>query len=73
MIAVEVLSPGEEIEAKLTLYFAHGAREVWVVDARRKTIAIYAKQANQVVRSVVEREFCSPTTGVPFTWPEIFE
>lgn len=29
MVAVEVLSKGEDIERKLTLYFADGAQEVW--------------------------------------------
>jgi len=31
MTAVEILSPGEEIDSKLTLYFLDGAVEVWVV------------------------------------------
>jgi hypothetical protein len=34
MIAIEILSPGEEIERKLTLYFAEGAAEVWVIDGK---------------------------------------
>ena len=42
MIAVEILSPGEEIERKLTLYFAEGALEVWVIDPRHQSMTVYA-------------------------------
>ncbi|HWD99307.1 MAG TPA: hypothetical protein VG345_09725 [Bryobacteraceae bacterium] len=34
MVAVEILSPREEIDRKLMLYFAHAALEVWVIDHR---------------------------------------
>jgi len=42
MIAVEILSPGEEIDRKLTLYFADGALEVWVIhsDAAQATFSL---------------------------------
>ncbi len=67
MIAVEVLSPDEEIERKLTLYFAEGALEVWVVDARWKTMIVYARQNGQVVRLVVDREYHSAGAQATFS------
>jgi Uma2 family endonuclease len=58
MIAVEILSPGEEIERKLTLYFAEGAAEVWILDPRRKAMTVYARRKDDVVRvSVAELHY----------------
>jgi Uma2 family endonuclease len=73
MIAVEILSPGEEIEPKLTLYFLDGAVEVWVVDPKRKTMTAYATQNNQVIRQVVDREYRSTVLQATFSLAEIFE
>ena len=42
-LAVEVLSPGnkvKEINEKIALYFAAGSRAVWVINARRRTVAV---------------------------------
>jgi len=73
MIAVEILSPGEEIDPKLTLYFAEGALEVWVIDSKRKRIPVYSKQNDQVIRRVVDREYRSEAAQTTFSLPEIFE
>jgi len=43
-LAVEVLSKGNtvaEINEKIALYFAAGSRQVWVVNPRRRTVAVY--------------------------------
>ncbi len=43
-LAVEVLSPGntvDEIDEKIALYFAAGARMVWIVSPKRRTVAVY--------------------------------
>jgi Uma2 family endonuclease len=73
MIAVEILSPGEEIDHKLTLYFAEVALEVWVIDSRRKAITVYARQNGQVIRIVVEHEFRSDAAQSSFTLAELFD
>jgi Uma2 family endonuclease len=73
MIAVEILSPGEEIDRKLTLYFAEGALEVWVIDAKRRAMTSYSKQNDQVIRTVVEREYRSDAAHATFSVAEIFE
>jgi len=73
MIAVEILSPAEEIDPKLTLYFAEGALEVWVVDPKRKTMTVYSQQNDQVVRRVVDREYRSEGMQATFSLAEIFE
>jgi len=73
MIAVEILSPGEEIDRKLTLYFAEGALEVWVIDAKRKAMTIYSHQNDQVIRRVVDREYRSEAAQSTFKLVEIFE
>jgi Uma2 family endonuclease len=73
MIAVEILSPSEEIDHKLTLYFAEGALEVWVIDAKRNAMTVYARQNDQVIRHVVESEYYSDAVGATFSLAEIFE
>ncbi len=73
MIAVEILSPGEEIDRKLTLYFAEGAMEVWVIDVKRRAMTVYLKQNDQVIRRVVDREYRSAAAQATFTLAEIFE
>jgi Uma2 family endonuclease len=72
-IAVEILSPGEEIDRKLTLYFAEGALEVWVINAKRKAMTLYSKHNDQVIRHVVDREFRSEAAQATFSLAEIFE
>lgn len=72
MIAVEILSPGEEIDRKLTLYFADGALEVWVVDLKRKAMTVYLRQNDKVIREVVDRECRSEVAGTAFALADIF-
>ena len=72
MIAVEVLSPGEEIR-KLTLYFSEGALEVWVVDAKRKAMTVYARREQDIVRLTVEKAYRFNAADVLVTLPELFE
>src|ERR1044071_1384406 len=48
-LAVEVLSPGNrpgEIAEKIALYFAAGARAVWVFNPKKKAVAVYASPAD---------------------------
>ena len=43
-LAVEVMSPSDtarEVENKVALYFAAGARAVWVFNPKKKTVAVY--------------------------------
>ncbi len=43
-LAVEVLSPGntvDEIDEKIAFYFAAGARLVWIVNPKRRTVTVY--------------------------------
>jgi Uma2 family endonuclease len=43
-LAVEVMSPGNragEIKEKVSLYFAAGARAVWVLNPKKRTVAVY--------------------------------
>jgi Uma2 family endonuclease len=72
MIAVEILSPGEEIDRKLTLYFADAAQEVWVVDTKRSALTAYVRQNDRVIRQAVDREFRSDAAGAVFSLTEIF-
>lgn len=72
MIAVEVLSSGEEIDRKLTLYFAEGALEVWVVDLKHRAMTVYARHADQVIRHAVDREYRSDAAQATFSLAEIF-
>lgn len=71
MIAVEILSPGEEIDRKLTLYFADGGGEVWVVDAERESMTVYSQQNGQVTRCRVEREYRSEAAQTIFSLADL--
>jgi Uma2 family endonuclease len=72
MIAVEVLSPGEEMERKLTLYFAEGVLEVWVIDIRRKTMTVYVRREQQVIRLDVVEPYWSEAAQVSVSLTELF-
>ena len=51
-LAVEVLSPGDtvfEIEEKVAEFLAAGARAVWVVNPRRRTLTLYGANAKSQV------------------------
>ena len=56
-LAVEVLSPSNtvnEIDEKIALYFAAGSRLVWIVNPKRRTVAVYASPFD--VRILGERD-----------------
>ena len=72
MLAVEILSPGEEIDEKLTLYFDEGALEVWVINVRKNTMTVYHRGEGGVSRVKVEREYHSEAAGVTVSLAELF-
>jgi Uma2 family endonuclease len=72
MVAVEILSPGEDIEEKLTLYFDEGALEVWVINIRRETMTVYLRSDNTVTRLKVEHEYRSAAAEVTVSLSAIF-
>ncbi|MDQ3803002.1 MAG: Uma2 family endonuclease [Acidobacteriota bacterium] len=56
-LAVEVLSKSNavaEIDEKIELYFAAGARQVWIVNPKRRTVAVYRSPIE--VRILVEHD-----------------
>ena len=62
VLAVEVLSPdnrASRIARKLTLYFAEGAEEVWVIDPSKRTMTVCRTGSEGVVRIVVEERYDS--------------
>jgi Uma2 family endonuclease len=72
MVAVEILSPRERLERKLTLYFAHGAVEVWVIDPRHKSMTVYAKKDAVVVGLAAEDVYYSPALSLTVSLSTIF-
>lgn len=57
-LAVEVMSPSNtkrEMEEKAALYFAAGARAVWVFNPKKKSVAVYASPTDV-------RDFGDPDT-----------
>jgi Uma2 family endonuclease len=72
MIAAEILSPGEDIEEKLTLYFDEGALEVWVINIRKKTMTVYRRSDQSIIRLKVEDEYRCETIGVTISLAELF-
>jgi Uma2 family endonuclease len=72
MIAVEVLSPGEDLEEKVPLYFDEGALEVWILNSRKKTMTVYQLTAGVVNHFNVEGEYRCEPIGVTISLPELF-
>jgi Uma2 family endonuclease len=50
-IIVEIVSPGDETYAKLGFYFAHGVREVLIVDPDRAIVEWYGRSADGLIRT----------------------
>jgi Uma2 family endonuclease len=72
MVAVEILSPGEDIEEKLTLYFDEGALEVWVLHVRRETMTVYLRSNGNVTRLKIQDEYRSAAAEVTVSLRAIF-
>jgi Uma2 family endonuclease len=72
MIAAEILSPGEDIEEKLTLYFDEGALEVWVINVRKNTMTVYRRSDQEIVRLKVGGEYRCEPIGVTISLSELF-
>lgn len=68
MIAVEVLSAGEDIDSKITLYLHGGAREVWVINPRLGTLVVYTAEA----RVEVTDEYRSALVEQPILLADVF-
>jgi hypothetical protein len=60
------------MERKLTLYFAEGALEVWVIDIRRKTMTVYVRREQQVIRIDIAESYRSETAQVAVSLAELF-
>ncbi len=53
-LVVEVASPGTktyDARDKLPVYALHGVREAWIIDPRRKTVAVHHAKDGRFVRS----------------------
>jgi Uma2 family endonuclease len=59
MIAIEVISPGENADYKATVYLKHDAGEVWLVDGRRRRMTVYVRKGREVIRRVERDEYRS--------------
>src|SRR5579885_3101240 len=64
MVAIEILSPGEDWAEKLDMYMSDGAKEVWIIDPRKKTVRIYAAEQGKVVLHRVTDTFSSEAAGL---------
>ena len=65
-LAIEVLSPtntAQEMDEKVALYFAGGARAVWVFNPRRRTVAAYTSPFD--VRILGEQDMLSGGDVLP--------
>lgn len=72
MIGVEIVSPGEDIEEKLTLYFEEGALEVWVLSIKKKIMTVYRRTGDSVMWLKVEGEYRCEAIGVTVPLSELF-
>ncbi|MCA1633788.1 MAG: Uma2 family endonuclease [Acidobacteria bacterium] len=65
-LAVEVLSPSNtvnEMDEKLAFYFAAGSRLVWIVNPKRRTVAVYRSTVE--VRILSEQETLDGGEALP--------
>lgn len=65
-LAVEVLSPGDtvyEVEEKVEAWLKAGARAVWVVNSRKRTVRVHRPGAE--ARTLAENEFLDAEEVVP--------
>lgn len=72
MIAVEILSPGEDWAEKLDLYMADGAKEVWVIDHRKSTMRVFLAEQDKVILHRVTDAFRSEAAGLTIELADIF-
>jgi Uma2 family endonuclease len=73
MIAIEILSQGEEIDRKLTLYFAEGALVVWLIDPRHRSLTVYCTRGGDVIRTDVPDTYYSDSAQVSVALDSLFE
>jgi len=70
-LAVEVLSPGDsqdDVDAKLEDWFAGGARLVWIVNPRRRTITVY-NSLEDIKLLTIKDTLCGDPVLPGFTLP----
>ena len=72
MIAIEILSPGEDWAEKLDLYIADGAKEVWIIDHQKKTMRVFVAEQDKVVLYRVTDAFRSESSGLTISLADIF-
>ena len=72
MIAIEILSPRENTDDKVTTYLDNGAAEVWVLDRKHRRMTVCVRRGDEVIRRVEYGEYRSETTGVLILLPQIF-
>jgi len=71
-VAVEILSPGENIDEKIGIYFSEGALELWVLDRRDRSMTVYRRSGHQIVSKTVKDEYRSEAAGVTVRVAELF-
>lgn len=72
MIAIEILSPGEEWAEKLDMYMSDDAKEVWIIDLRKKSMRVYAIEQGKIVLHRVAGAFQSEAAGLTIGVADIF-
>lgn len=66
MLAIEILSPSNsagQIDRKVTMYFAEGAAEVWVVNPEKRTLTVYRQTGDDVRRLAIRDRYTSEILG----------
>src|SRR5579885_2742335 len=68
MVAIEVLSPRDETETKISIYLGHGALEVWIVDRKLRHLVV----CKPGTRVEYNSEYYSEALGLTITLADIF-
>jgi Uma2 family endonuclease len=74
--AVEVLSPGDSsalVAKKVTKYFGHGARRVWVVDSLLREMQVFTRASvKRILRTGETLEGGSVLPGLKLAVAKVF-
>ena len=71
MVAIEILSPGENWSAKLDMYTRDGVKQVSIVDYEKQTFLVFAVEQEKIVFHMVTESWNS-AAGVTITLADIF-
>src|ERR1035437_7436320 len=63
LLAVEVLSPSEEVNEKVDIYLDAGVMALWIVDPKNRTVLVYSGRENSLYKDHADIRLPFPLPG----------